>query len=184
MFVEDQNAFRVNGKSATLAGKPDLVALGDLDVTIIEVKTGREQAWHRVQVMIYQYGLPLAVSEYRDVRVGGEAVYSDRMVKIPPGAVSCQFVEDLVALIRRLATDPPRGRVPSAAECRFCDIGRLGWPGTHGRRRAGARGFYQRFQTRDISESTMHFKRRHYSPAAHIDEADALPEPGRWWVPR
>ena len=28
------------------------------------------------------------------------------------------------ALIRRLAADPPARRVPSATECRFCDIGK------------------------------------------------------------
>ena len=85
VFVESQNAFRVKGKVATLAGKPDLVVLDDRDATIIDVKTGREQAWHRVQVMIYQYALPLAVPEYRDLRISGEVVYPD-----PHGAGSCR----------------------------------------------------------------------------------------------
>ena len=33
-----------------------------------------------------------------------------------------QFVQNLGALIRRLAADEPAKRVPSAQECRFCDI--------------------------------------------------------------
>lgn len=125
VFVESQNAFRVKGKVATLAGKPDLVVLDDREATVIDVKTGREQAWHRVQVMIYQYALPRAISEYRDLRISGQVVYPTHTVPVLPGAVSGQFVEDLGDLIRRLAADSPPGRVPSSSECRFCDISAL-----------------------------------------------------------
>ena len=127
-FVEGQNAFRLRGKSATLAGRPDLVVLDDRHATIIDVKTGREQAWHSVQVMIYQYALPLALPQYRDIRISGEVVYPTHTVRIAPGAVTEQFIEGLVGLIRRLAADTPPGRVPSTAECRFCDIGTLDCP--------------------------------------------------------
>ena len=120
--VEDQNAFRLRGKSATLAGRPDLVVLGDRDATIIDVKTGQERAWHRVQVMIYQYALPLALPQYRNVRIGGEVIYPTHTVKVPRGALPGQFIEELAYLIRRLAADAPPKRVPSAQECRFCDI--------------------------------------------------------------
>ena len=128
VYVEGQNAFRLRGETATLAGKPDLVVLDDRSATIIDVKTGREQAWHSVQVMIYQYALPLALPPYRDVRVRGEVVYPTHTVRIPQGAVSGQFVEDLGALIRRLASDEPPGPVPSNSECRFCDISILDCP--------------------------------------------------------
>ena len=33
-----------------------------------------------------------------------------------------QFIQNLGALIRRLAADKPPARVPSRQECRFCDI--------------------------------------------------------------
>ena len=122
VYVEGQNAFRLRGRSATLAGRPDLVVLDDKEAIIIDVKTGREQAWHRVQVMIYQYALPLTLPQYRNVRVSGEVVYPTHTVRIPQGAAHGQFVEDLGALIRRLAADTPPGWVPSSSECRFCDI--------------------------------------------------------------
>ena len=122
VFVEGQNAFRLRGKSATLAGRPDLVVLDDRDATIIDVKTGQEQPWHKVQVMIYQYALPLAIPRYQSVRVGGEVVYPTHTERIPRGALDSQFIEDLVTLIRRLAADTPSTRVPSGPECRFCDI--------------------------------------------------------------
>lgn len=128
VYVEAQNAFRLRGETATLAGKPDLVVFDEWDATIIDVKTGREQAWHRVQVMIYQYALPLAWPQYKGVRVSGEVVYPTHTAQIRPGAVSGRFVEDLGALIRRLAADMPPGRVSSSSECRFCDISALDCP--------------------------------------------------------
>ena len=122
VFVEGQNAFRLRGKTATLAGRPDLVALDDQDATIIGPKTGREQPWHRVQVMIYQYALPLALPQYRNVRIGGEVIYPSHTVRIPRGALPGQFIKELASLIRRLAADAPPNRVYSAPECHFCDI--------------------------------------------------------------
>ena len=44
VYVEGQNAFRLRGKTATLAGRPDLVVLDDHDATIIDVKIGRGTA--------------------------------------------------------------------------------------------------------------------------------------------
>ena len=119
---------KVKGRFAILAGKPDLVVLDGREATIIDVKTGREQAWHRVQIMIYQYALPLALPQYRDVRVGGEIVYPTHTVQVPPEAATGQFVEDLGTLIRRLAADEPPGRVPSSTECRFRRSGTLDCP--------------------------------------------------------
>ena len=119
---KDQNAFRLRGKSATLAGRPDLVVLDDRDATIIDVKTGREQPWHKVQVMIYQYALPLALPQYRNVGIGGEVIHPTHTVRIPRGALPNQFIEVLGSLIRRLAADTPPRRVPNGPECRFCDI--------------------------------------------------------------
>ena len=120
--VEGRNAFRLHGRTATLAGRPGIVVLEDRDATIIDVKTGREQPWHRVQVMIYQSALPLAFSQYRNVRIGGEVIYPTHTVRIPRGALLGQFIEELASLIRWLAVDTPPRRVPSAQECRYCDV--------------------------------------------------------------
>ena len=120
--VEGQNAFRLRGRTATLAGRPDLVVLDERDATIIDVKTGQERPWHKVQLMIYQYALPLALPQYRNVRIGGEVIYPTHTVRVPRGALPGQFIDDLGSLIRRLASDTPPQVVPSYAECRFCDI--------------------------------------------------------------
>ncbi len=110
------------GENATLAGRPDLVVLDDRDATIIDVKTGQELAWHRVQVMIYQYALPLALPQYRNARIGSQVIYPTHAVRIPRGAMPGQFIGELASLIRRLAADAPPKRVPSAQECGYCDV--------------------------------------------------------------
>lgn len=92
--------------------------LDDRDATVIDVKIGQERPWHRVQVMIYQYALPLSVPQYWNVQIGGVVVYPTHTVRIPRGALPRQFIEDIASLIRRLATDaPPKagaelGRIP------------------------------------------------------------------------
>ena len=83
------------------------MVLDEHDATIIDAKTDREQPWHRAQFMIYQYALPLALPQYRNVRIGGEVVYPNHTARIPRGALPGQFIDDLASLIRRLAADTP-----------------------------------------------------------------------------
>ena len=100
VYVEGQNSFRLQGQSATLAGKPDLVIVRNKDALIIDVKTGRQQAWHVVQVMIYMYALPRALPQYRDARLAGEIIYPTRRFQVPKGSVHNQFIHDLGDLYR------------------------------------------------------------------------------------
>ena len=120
--VEAQNAFRLRGHSATLAGKPDLLVLQNDRVLIVDVKTGQEQPWYRYQLMIYMYALPRAMPEYRDAKLAGEIIYSDRTNRAPQGGIDQRFIRNLGGLIRRIAAPEPPVRVPSAQECRFCGI--------------------------------------------------------------
>ena len=122
VHVEGQNAFRLRGKSATLAGRPDLIVDRFDDALIIDVKTGREQSWHVAQVMIYMYALPRTLPQYRNVRLAGEIAYPTHTVEVPEVGRQGGFARNLAALIRRLASDTPPKRTPSAHECRFCDI--------------------------------------------------------------
>ena len=128
VHVEGQNAFRLRGKSATLAGRPDLIVDRFDDALIIDVKTGREQPWHAVQVMIYMYALPRALPQYRDVRLAGEVAYPTHTVEVPTIGRDGKFARSLASLIRRLASDTPPERIPSTHECRFCDISRAECP--------------------------------------------------------
>ena len=122
VYVEGQNSFRLRGQSATLAGRPDLIVVRSNDALIIDVKAGREQPAHFVQIMIYMYALPRALPQYQHAKLAGEVVYPSRTARVPMGSLHTQFIKDLGALVRRLAADEPAVRVPSSHECRFCDI--------------------------------------------------------------
>ena len=120
--VEAQNRFELRGRTATLAGQPDIIAHREDAAVIVDVKTGQEGSSHTVQVMIYLYAVPRALERYRNVQLRGQATYRDHTVRIPADAVDDTFIENLGTLIRRLSGDAPARRVPSRQECRFCDI--------------------------------------------------------------
>ena len=120
--IEGQNSFQLQGRSATLAGKPDLITQRDGQAVIVDVKTGQESASHVVQVMIYLYAIPRALERYRTLKLRGQATYLDHTIRIPVEAVDDQFIQNLGALIRRFAAYEPARRAPNRQECRFCDI--------------------------------------------------------------
>ena len=120
--VEGQNAFRLQGRIATLAGQPDLLVLNKDHILIIDAKTGAERASHVAQVMVYMYALPRALEQYRDARISGEIHYPNRIQRVPQGGVDRGFIHRLITLIHRVAAPDPPPWTPSGPECRFCDI--------------------------------------------------------------
>lgn len=125
---EAQNHFTIQGKVAAIAGKPDLIALqGDL-VWITDVKASRPRASDAVQVMIYMYLLPIVRPGLQETTVKGLVVYGDREQEIQPEEVDPAFVQSLQGLIHRMAAREPAIKVPSWAECQFCDISSLHCP--------------------------------------------------------
>ena len=118
--VEAQHRFELRGKSATLAGRPYLVARRDDEAVIVDAKTGQENPSHVVQVMIYLYAVPKTLEKYRNLKPRGQVTYRDHTVRIPAEAVNDPFAQNLGTLIRRLSADEPAKRVPSRQECRFC----------------------------------------------------------------
>ena len=120
--VERQNSFALHGRTATLAGRPDIIARREDNGVIVDAKTGHESPSHIVQVMIYLYAVPKAIERYRNVKLRGQVTYRDHTVRVEADDVDNQFVKNLGALIRRIAANEPARRVPSLQECRFCDI--------------------------------------------------------------
>ena len=145
VYTEAQNAFRLRGRSATLAGKPDLIAVKGQDVVIIDAKTGKPSPSHAAQVRIYMYALPKALEQFRGVEFRAHVVYPDANVGIPASAVDGKFVERLGALIRRLAAETPARKVPSTQECRWCDITKADCPERVEREADGHEGITQDF---------------------------------------
>ncbi len=120
--VEGQNAFRLQGRIATLAGQPDLIVPSNDHILIVDAKTGVERASHVAQVMVYMYALPRALEQYRDARIAGEIHYPNRIQRVPQGGVDRGFIHRLITLIHRVAAPDPPPWTPSGPECRFCDI--------------------------------------------------------------
>ena len=120
VFIEGQNKFALRGRYATLAGKPDLVVRKGDEVVVVDAKTGRPGPSHAVQVMVYLYSLPRALTQYRGLTLTGQVAYQDHVVEVP--AVDEPFVRELGSLIQRLASDTPARRVPSPGECRYCEV--------------------------------------------------------------
>ena len=145
VYTEAQNAFRLRGKFATLAGKPDLIAVKGQDVVIIDAKTGKPSPAHSAQVMIYQYAVPKALDRYRGMEFRGHVIYPDANVQIPASGIDGKFVERLGALIRRLAAETPARKVPSTQECRWCDITKADCPERVEREADGHEGITQDF---------------------------------------
>ncbi len=121
--TETQNYFHLSGTTATVGGKPDLIAKKGNSCRIIDIKTGQPRASDHVQVMLYMYAVPKAFPEkYRNVALEGRVVYGEREVAVPSSAVDEKFVKRFSELIRRLASNEPAKRVPSFGECRYCNI--------------------------------------------------------------
>ena len=122
VHTENQNLFRLRGSTATIAGKPDLIGEKTHEILISDAKTGQRSPSHRAQVQIYQYAVPKALPRFQEKRAAGQVRYPDAHVSSPASSVTPEFVNNMSALIRRLAGDVPARRVPSAQECRYCDI--------------------------------------------------------------
>ncbi len=120
--TEAQNRFELHGRTATLAGRPDIIAHRPGKAVIVDAKTGHDSPSHAVQVMIYLYAIPRALQGYRGAKLRGQVTYRDHTIRISADAVDDQFIQNLGALIRRISGEEPARRVPSRQECRFCDI--------------------------------------------------------------
>ena len=111
--VDSQNFFTLRGRSATLAGRPDLVATRDNETVVVDVKAGQPSSASTAQVMAYMYSLPRALRDrYGDASLSGQVVYPDGPVEVPPEAVNDEFVRSLGRLMRRRVGSPAG---PSAA---------------------------------------------------------------------
>ena len=128
VHTENQNLFRLRGTTATIAGKPDPIGEKTNEILISDAKTGHRSPSHRAQVQIYQYAVPKALTQFQGKQARGQVRYPDSYVGSPATSVTPDFVANLGSLIRRLADDVPARRVPSAQECRYCDITRADCP--------------------------------------------------------
>ena len=72
------NAFLLRGRSAILAGSPDLIVHRDDHVLIIGVPTSQPLRSHGTLVRLHMYALPRSLDRCRGMVIPGELVYPDR----------------------------------------------------------------------------------------------------------
>ena len=127
LYIERQNSFRTVSPNSELViqGRPDIIAVHpDGHATIYDVKTGQQADSHVTQVQLYMYLIPRSNDgRWRETTFDGGLVYKDGIEKpIPASSVNEAFVKRLGEFVRRMLSDTPARRVPSAPECRFCEI--------------------------------------------------------------
>ena len=133
LYIERQNEFKTESPNSGLVihGRPDIIAVDpEGRTTIYDVKTGQESDSHVAQVQIYMYLVPKAKGgRWRGTTFDGGLVYKDGTEKaIPASSVNGAFVNRVAEFMRRMMSDTPARRVPSAPECGWCDIGSADCP--------------------------------------------------------
>jgi hypothetical protein len=140
--VEDECAFTLEGNLVTLAGKPDLAAMRDDQPSlVVDAKSGSRKPKDVWQVLLYLLALPTTL--LRDVPGGvtGAVEYRDGLVPLPERSLIKDPRADLLGerraaelpvlsderahvgdVMRAVGAVAEPVRVPSAAECRFCDV--------------------------------------------------------------
>ena len=119
---EDQNSFTIRGKTATIGGKPDIIALG-VDNTIGECKSGKHKKGSDVaQLKIYMYLAPMAKLHGMTTTPNGLLIYQDEVFEIPASEIEDSFKQLVRDEIAMLTSPEPPAKAPSARECRFCDV--------------------------------------------------------------
>ena len=121
------SAFR--GSTATIAGKPDLIGEKTHEILISDAKTGKSQPLPPGPGPDLPVRNPKGAPKVsKTSRARGQVRYPDCHVGSPASSVTPDFVANFSSLIRRLAADVPARRVPSAQECRYCDITKADCP--------------------------------------------------------
>lgn len=121
-FVEEQNAFALEGQAAIVAGKADLIAVKGDHVLVIDGKTGRERESDIWQVLIYLFALPKSRPDLPK-NVEGEVHYTNGDVNLTPLELTPERVQQIVDLVKVVGADTPPAKKPSRDECRRCNIG-------------------------------------------------------------
>ena len=124
VYLEDQNSFRVRGKSgAVLSGKPDIVAVKEGEMLVVDCKTGQQRNSDVMQVLLDMFMLPLPNGHraYNGQTVTGEIMYRKNSVELPPEALN-GFEENFARTMTVVIAPEPPEPIPSYRECSFCDI--------------------------------------------------------------
>ena len=120
--TEEENAFKLDGATATLSGKPDIVAIKELskEILVVDEKSGRPRDSDVWQVLIYMFALPLVWA--KGWRIDGEVEYKTDKVPVLAEQMSPSISNKIIAMVKTVGGPEEPERAPSMTECRFCDI--------------------------------------------------------------
>jgi hypothetical protein len=122
--IEDQNKFSLRGSrtGATIAGKPDIVALRNGEMIFEDCKTGKQRISDHVHVALYML-LARLVPDFRgyDGEPTGRVVYADGVVPLD-SATADDLSNRLASLVARISDPQAPAKAPSLRECEYCDI--------------------------------------------------------------
>ncbi len=122
VYAEGQNLFTLKGKSGTLSGKPDVVAIKDTAGWIVDTKTGAPKASDRIQVMLYMWALPKTNPAFEGVTFEGKVVYKCGYNIIKPDEIDTTFVKRVGELMKEVCGEGEPHKAPSFKECQFCPV--------------------------------------------------------------
>lgn len=122
IFTESQNTFVLKGRTGTLSGKPDVVAVKDMAGWVIDTKTGSPKASDRVQVMIYMWALPKVIPAFAGVRFDGKVIYKTGYNLIMADEVDGIFIKRVGDLMKEICGEAEPHKAPSVGECQHCPI--------------------------------------------------------------
>lgn len=120
--VEEDNAFKLEGQIAVVAGKPDLVAIKGDRVLVVDGKTGRERDADIYQVLLYLFAVPKSRPDLPKL-LEGEVFYKGGQAVSLTSAELAEHMDSIVAMVKTLASDDAPPKHPSRDECRFCNVG-------------------------------------------------------------
>ena len=118
--LEDQNSFKLLGKTAILAGKPDILAVRDGRWLVVDAKTGQQRHSDFMQVLIYMLALPRVRGEVQDI--SGEVCYAEYQIPVASEELTPDLEARIFALIRTVGAADRPATAPSARGCAWCDV--------------------------------------------------------------
>lgn len=118
--LENQNAFKLQGRTALLSGKQDLIATRSGDTRVIDCKSGKQRDSDWWQVLTYILALRRLRPDLK--AISGEVCYTDGPVLVQPEDLTPIREEQIFATLRLVGGDDRPRHVPSRFECSFCDV--------------------------------------------------------------
>lgn len=124
VYAEGQNLFALKGKTGTLSGKPDVVAVKGSGGWVVDTKTGAPKASDRVQVMVYMWALGKTNPAFEGVRFEGKVVYKSCYNIVTPDEIDGMFARRVGELMKEVCGSAPPHKAPSFGECQYCPVTR------------------------------------------------------------